>query len=112
APSFAPVDSCDCGVQGRATCSTSPQWGEVAPKARVRGKNKPIQIHHPLTPTLSPLGRGSAPSLPPGRCSPNGTPLLRPRNAENLPRLGRRGDVAAEPLRNAGHALHQHGGVL
>src|SRR5215813_4672765 len=38
--------------------------------------------------------------------------LLRSRNPENLPRLGRRRDVAAEPLGDADHALDQHGVVL
>src|SRR5215475_12544237 len=47
--------------RGRATCSTSPQRGEVAPKARVRGQG-PFRAIRPLTPTLSPTGRGSAPS--------------------------------------------------
>ena len=35
---------------------TSPLWGEVAPKARVRGRGS-IEGPYPLTPTLSPWER-------------------------------------------------------
>ncbi len=43
-----------------ASNSTSPLWGEVAPKARVRGSITQFDSCIPLTPTLSPQGRGGS----------------------------------------------------
>src|SRR5262245_3777788 len=56
------------GNECQATCSTSPRWGEVAPKARVRGQG-PFESHLPPHPTPLPKGEreqtefAAAPSL-------------------------------------------------
>src|SRR5262247_4867032 len=59
-------------ARGHATCSTSPQGGEVGSRSDPGEGGKDFsRFTAPLTPTLSPPGRGSAPSSRPLR-SPHG----------------------------------------
>lgn len=50
---------------GTGSFITSPQWGEVGLKSRVREveRSQYRKVWLPLTPTLSPQGRGSRPML-------------------------------------------------